>query len=256
MKAYAPGKLVLTGAYAVLAGAPAIVVATSRGVTADSARVAEHVTPEVAAALGSAPAPAIDAGPLFFGTRKIGLGASAAIVVASLAAVEAARGANLAEEYVRARLFDRARAAHAKAQGGGSGVDVAASVYGGVLEYEPGIVTRRSLPSDCSISVFACRESASTSSQVVSGRRRIVSKEAPSTHSRARISSAREIACSWASSRSYRSRVARPIFHPNGVNRRSALSCRSSSRYSARDVNIRYGSSTPFVTRSSIKTPR
>ena len=35
----------------------------------------------------------------------------------------------------------------------------------------------------------------------------------------------------------------------------SALSCLSNSLYSARDVNKRYGSFTPFVTKSSIKTP-
>ena len=46
-----------------------------------------------------------------------------------------------------------------------------------------------------------------------------------------------------------------PAAWPSGVNRRSALSCRSSSRYSARLVNMRYGSSTPRVTRSSINTP-
>jgi phosphomevalonate kinase len=36
---------------------------------------------------------------------------------------------------VRARIFRVARDAHARAQKGGSGVDVAASVYGGVLRY-------------------------------------------------------------------------------------------------------------------------
>ena len=34
------------------------------------------------------------------------------------------------------------------------------------------------------------------------------------------------------------------------------MSCLNSKRYSALDVNIRYGSVTPFVTKSSIKTPR
>ena len=38
MKVFAPGKLVLTGAYAVLSGAPAIVFATNRGVYADGER--------------------------------------------------------------------------------------------------------------------------------------------------------------------------------------------------------------------------
>ena len=47
----------------------------------------------------------------------------------------------------------------------------------------------------------------------------------------------------------------RPSRWPSGVSRRSALSGRSSRRYSARLVNMRYGSSTPRVTRSSIITP-
>ena len=42
---------------------------------------------------------------------------------------------------------------------------------------------------------------------------------------------------------------------PSSVSRRSALSWRSINRYSARLVNMRYGSSTPRVTRSSISTP-
>ena len=43
-RARAPGKVVLSGAYAVLSGAPAIVAAVSRYVTADSARPAELLT--------------------------------------------------------------------------------------------------------------------------------------------------------------------------------------------------------------------
>src|SRR5439155_607740 len=49
--------------------------------------------------------------------------------------------------------------------------------------------------------------------------------------------------------------VTRPARRPSGVRRRSALSCRSKRRYSARLVNKRYGSSTPRVTRSSRRTP-
>ncbi len=163
MKAFAPGKLVLTGAYAVLDGAPAIVMATNRGAVADGARA--NLTPslEVRAALRDLPAPAVDASALFHGTRKLGLGASSAILVASLAALEAAGGADLASEIVRDSLFARARAAHASAQSGGSGVDVAASVYGGILEYVPGVAARRALPPSIQITVFACPLSARTS---------------------------------------------------------------------------------------------
>ncbi|HSO40635.1 MAG TPA: hypothetical protein VLT33_49245 [Labilithrix sp.] len=163
MKVFAPGKLVLTGAYAVLSGAPAIVVATSRGAFADGARTSPTPTPEVRVALGEGPVPHVDASSLFLGARKLGLGASAAILVASLAAREGARGADLSDPQVRRFLFERAREAHATSQGGGSGVDVAASVYGGVLEYVPGEARARALPPATELAVFACGTSARTS---------------------------------------------------------------------------------------------
>ena len=55
-----------------------------------------------------------------------------------------------------------------------------------------------------------------------------------------------------------RRRVAptQPMAMPLSVRRWSALSARSVSRYSAREVNIRYGSVTPRVTKSSIITAR
>lgn len=163
MKVFAPGKLVLTGAYAVLEGAPAIAVAVSRGAVADPSRSAAAPTPEVRAALGDA-APHVDASSMFAGDRKLGLGASAAILVASVAAQEAASGADLASFAVRERLFARARDAHAKAQAGGSGVDVAASVHGGAIRYVVGQPVRGvTLPETLGIHVFACAQSARTS---------------------------------------------------------------------------------------------
>ena len=46
-----------------------------------------------------------------------------------------------------------------------------------------------------------------------------------------------------------------PTARPAGVSRVSALSWRSSTRCSAREVIMRYGSSTPLLTKSSISTP-
>ena len=181
MKVFAPGKLVLTGAYAVLSGAPAIVVATSRGAFADGSRTTPTPTPEVLAALGDGPCPHVDASALFLGSRKLGLGASAAILVASLATREAGRGADLADPLVRHRLFERARAAHAASQGGGSGVDVAASVYGGVLEYVPGAPRPRALPAGSRLAVFACGTSARTAE--LRGFVDRLGESAPSVHS-------------------------------------------------------------------------
>ncbi|MCL2779338.1 MAG: hypothetical protein FWD73_15190 [Polyangiaceae bacterium] len=164
MKAFAPGKLVLTGAYAVLEGAPAIVVATSRGVVADATCHAACPTPEVRAALGNTPAPLVNASALFDGDRKLGLGASAAILVASLGAVAIRNGIrDLTSERFRSALFFRAQKAHAEAQRGGSGVDVAASVFGGVLCYTMGALpVRVALPPGIELTTFACQNSART----------------------------------------------------------------------------------------------
>jgi phosphomevalonate kinase len=173
MKVVAPGKLLLTGAYAVLEGAPAIVVAINRFVTADGALVDTAPSREITAAFGGSPAPLVDTRPLFSRSSdssrsiKLGLGSSAASLVAALGLREARRGACLSDSDVRRRIFDTALEAHARAQGGGSGVDVAASVYGGMLRYEraSGEPRMRSvtLPKGLVLSAFFSGESARTS---------------------------------------------------------------------------------------------
>jgi phosphomevalonate kinase len=119
MRVMAPGKLVLTGAYAVLDGAPAIVAAVDRHALADSTAPSEVDTRSLHDARG----------------QKLGLGSSSASLVASLGARAAAGGEDLRDPRVRARLFRAARTDHARSQGGGSGADVAAAVHGGVLRY-------------------------------------------------------------------------------------------------------------------------
>jgi phosphomevalonate kinase len=122
VKVVAPGKLLLTGAYAVLEGAPAIVVAVDRYATADTSSPDD-----------------VDVRPLHDAAgRKLGLGSSSAALVASLAARAVAEGRDPTHAAVRASLFRAARQAHARSQGGGSGVDVAAAVHGGALCYVVG----------------------------------------------------------------------------------------------------------------------
>ena len=68
LRVFAPGKMVLTGAYAVLRGAPAISVAVSRGAYA-IAGSRGTASREVAAAIGEDPAPEVDTSALFDGDR-------------------------------------------------------------------------------------------------------------------------------------------------------------------------------------------
>ncbi len=137
MIAKAPGKLVVSGAYSVLEGAPAIVVAVDRYAVADTARAPDRVTDEVRAAIEAhmmRTAPWFDASALRAKLPdgrdvKLGLGSSAAILVASMAAAWAIEDRTLDPR----ALFQASLAAHRTAQGGGSGIDVAASVFGGAL---------------------------------------------------------------------------------------------------------------------------
>jgi phosphomevalonate kinase len=126
----APGKVVLVGEYAVVDGGPAVVMAVDRGVRCDVTAGSGIETPDgdtrfVSEAIGGAArterfvfsdwnAPDVEGKP--------GLGGSAAACVAACVAVD--------------RPATDAYALHAAAQGGGSGVDVAASIYGGVLLFE------------------------------------------------------------------------------------------------------------------------
>lgn len=191
MIARAPGKLVLSGAYSVLEGAPCLVAAVDRYVIADSARPAPFVADEVRAAIDAG---AIDRAPWFDASalrehglggssRKLGLGSSAAILVASLAAVMGDRIPNA--KALEAAILPIALAAHRKAQGGGSGVDVAASTLGGVLltHLQPDGELRVSpyvLPFDVHVDVFSSPVAAVT--RELLGRVRALATQSPARH--------------------------------------------------------------------------
>lgn len=155
----------LSGAYSVLEGAPAIVSAVSRYVHCDSAHASALVTPEVRAALPDGPFPTFDARELRAGERKLGLGSSAAILVASLAAV---RGAEFPDaSSLRQAIHALALRAHRDAQGGGSGIDVAASTWGGtLLARREGVerleMQKVELPASLVVQAWASSTSAST----------------------------------------------------------------------------------------------
>jgi len=132
--ATAPGKLVLMGEYAVLDGAPALVLAVHRGVgcrVAPGGPTLRIDTPGgddrfVRAALEAVGAPPahyrfFDLAPLEL-AGKPGFGGSAAATVAAVLA-----GGGRGPE---------AFGIHHRVQGGGSGVDVAASLHGGLIRFE------------------------------------------------------------------------------------------------------------------------
>jgi phosphomevalonate kinase len=133
--ARAPGKLMLSGAYAVLYGAPTLVAAVDRYAHANAAARGAPLSAEARAFYGSETAPVVDVGEMYTGGQKLGLGSSAAALVASLAADRALRGEDVESRPVRDLLFADARRAHHTAQSGGSGADVAASVHGGTVRY-------------------------------------------------------------------------------------------------------------------------
>jgi phosphomevalonate kinase len=168
--ARAPGKIVVSGAYAVLEGAPSIVTAVSRYAVADTSRPNEFLTPEVKAALAGRTAPYFDASALRQGDKKLGLGSSAAILVASLGALVAAEKPGIGEEDLKKAVFEPAIVAHRTAQGGGSGVDVATSVHGGTIvavKKDKGIAVRPvTIPAELIVKVFFAGAPAVTSELV------------------------------------------------------------------------------------------
>ncbi len=139
-RASAPGKIVLSGEYAVLFGAPAVCMAVDRRAVAsvrdtgrdcevhaagfagaDRFRIVDAVCPQ------GRPEADIDLDTSAFSKdgTKFGIGSSAALTVALTAAL--ADSANVLEPSL---------AAHTRLQGrAGSGVDVAAAVHGGLIRY-------------------------------------------------------------------------------------------------------------------------
>lgn len=178
--ARAPGKLLLTGEYAVLFGAPALVTAVDRYA---EARLTEDASerpraPEPALALARLEAErgplgrgmTTDVTALRAGGMKLGLGSSAAATVAAAAAALYAYGARPTP----GELFDLADSAHRAIQPGGSGVDVAASAHGGTLCFsrDPGPrVEPVTLPPGLAVRVVFTGREASTQAMLGAMRR-------------------------------------------------------------------------------------
>jgi phosphomevalonate kinase len=168
MIASAPGKLILTGEYAVLDGAPAVVIAVDRraiarvraGAPRGSSPFLLAVATELAHRRGADdPAAkialdiAVDSSAFYDGLTKLGLGSSAAVTVAATALAlgtaparprATTAGQSAADELraMRDEVLAIAMAAHATAQGArgarGSGADIAACTHGGAIVFRPG----------------------------------------------------------------------------------------------------------------------
>ncbi len=156
-----PGKLVLVGEYAVLDGAPAVVLAIDRGVMC---QVWPDSTLRIETPRGDDRfvRPALEGrrGRFVFsdwnpvpGPGKPGFGGSAAACVAACVA--------------SGRPATDALAIHHTVQGGGSGIDVAASIHGGMLRFQQGVCA--SLPAVVPSVIWTGR-SAKTSPRVAAYR--------------------------------------------------------------------------------------
>jgi phosphomevalonate kinase len=183
MIATAPGKLIVTGEYAVLDGAPALVTAIDRRAIArrnatprGSSPFLVAVAEEIAALRGptddaarAALAISVDSTAFYHRITKLGLGSSAAVTVAATAL---ALGTAEKEQVLAVAL-----AAHARAQGPrgarGSGADIAAAVHGGTIVYArtqgaapPCRIERRRWPASVAIAPFFTGAAADTAQLV------------------------------------------------------------------------------------------
>lgn len=134
----APGKALLCGEYAVLHGAPAVSVAVDRFARArfghgEASSFVRNAIDRVARAVDRRfPDVKVDSSRLYAGERKLGLGSSAAVTVATVGLCLRAADQPLEPH----RVFALADDAHADAQGArGSGIDVATAVWGGAIRF-------------------------------------------------------------------------------------------------------------------------
>jgi phosphomevalonate kinase len=143
----APGKLIVLGEYAVLEGFPAIVAAVDRRASGQfvpgqspASELVDIAVRNAADALGpnrkALPSGSVlvDTSAFSLDGTKIGIGSSAATAAVTVGAVLEMAGLSVSES--TDLIFHVALTAHRAAQGGlGSGADVAAAVYGGILHY-------------------------------------------------------------------------------------------------------------------------
>lgn len=175
----APGKAFLIGEYAVLEGASAVVTAVNIRAQACAASAPGRTSEIVRAAHAEilrylqdralpdpGPPPIVDTGSFRLGSRKIGLGSSAAVAATVVGFLLEEAGIKLSSAEGRAAAYKLARSGHRLAQGGGSGADVATSICGGTLRFKDGEATPIELPTWLRIGFVDAGAPASTASFV------------------------------------------------------------------------------------------
>lgn len=168
VEATAPGKLVLSGEYAVLTGAPALILAVNARVmcrieTTSSGgwqfetrpsswnancslqsilagdlqdRHPAELVPYLIPRSDNLPVNAkvlLNTERFFIDGKKLGIGSSAALTVAFASALSAITGEEIPQ--------DRIRHAHSRVFGSGSGLDIATSSLGGLVRYQDGVAS-------------------------------------------------------------------------------------------------------------------
>jgi len=143
-KVSAPAKLVVIGEYVVTAGEAAVVLAVDPPrARASLGRASQQVAPEIQAALTvaakalntNAVSVRIDTEGFRHNEVKLGLGSSAAGAVAAVGLLMAEQGHDLAETATRQQLHAFAFEGHRAVAPSGSGIDIAAAVWGGALVF-------------------------------------------------------------------------------------------------------------------------
>lgn len=175
----APGKLVLAGEYAVLEGAPGVVMAVDLFVrvrpggnrSRDLVFAAREAAARSFGIATDADGWVADSDVLGQDGTKLGLGSSAAVAVAAAASVLVEAGLDVEDDGVRPRLWRVAREVHDAHQGvRGSGIDTAASVFGGfrVLRRagDDAVLTRWSPPGGLDLRIAWTGIAASTPDRV------------------------------------------------------------------------------------------
>jgi phosphomevalonate kinase len=182
VKVRAPGKAMLVGEYAVLDGGPAVVAAIDcyAEATLDPATdKRSQMTPFLVEAEREAQAelwargrraqgvPIVDTSAFSRDGHKLGLGSSAAAVVAAVGALFAQAGLDPSDAASRDALHGAARRAHDTAQGvAGSGADVLAAVFGDLRTLHCPTTRGLTLPGELLLRLVPTSRSASTAELV------------------------------------------------------------------------------------------